>query len=190
MDKHMNEINTIMPQLQSGGINFDDEIKALLILSSLPQSLEGTITMVSSQSRGEKLRFDDVQNLVLGEEMRRKLEGVSMDVARVMKKRGKGRSSSGESQGCGKLKCFHCDKEGRKKWDYPDLKIHEAKGDWLADRDGETNVYEEKFMLYDRTVVAIVEILRKSGSSTQLQGSILLQDRKTLLLTELVTLEK
>ena len=69
MDKHLNEFNNVMTQLQSVGIDFDDEIKALLILSSLPESWERTVTAVSSSSRGEKLRFDDVQDLVLGEEM-------------------------------------------------------------------------------------------------------------------------
>ena len=38
MDKHLNEFNTIMTQLQSVGIDFDDEFKALVILSSLPES--------------------------------------------------------------------------------------------------------------------------------------------------------
>ena len=38
MDKHLNEFNTIMSQLQSVRIDFDDEIKALLILSLLLES--------------------------------------------------------------------------------------------------------------------------------------------------------
>ena len=35
---HLNEFNTITSQLSSMGINFDDEIRALLILCSLPKS--------------------------------------------------------------------------------------------------------------------------------------------------------
>ena len=38
MDKHLNEFNNIMTQLQLVGIDFDDEIKVLLILSSLLES--------------------------------------------------------------------------------------------------------------------------------------------------------
>ena len=35
---HLNEFNTINNQLSSLGINFDEEIRTLLILSSLPES--------------------------------------------------------------------------------------------------------------------------------------------------------
>ena len=35
---HLNEFNTITSQLSSVGINFDEEIRALLILCSLPKS--------------------------------------------------------------------------------------------------------------------------------------------------------
>ena len=35
---HLNEFNTITSQLSSVGVNFDEEIRALLILCSLPES--------------------------------------------------------------------------------------------------------------------------------------------------------
>ena len=35
---HLNEFDTITSQLSSMGINFDEEIRALLILYSLPKS--------------------------------------------------------------------------------------------------------------------------------------------------------
>ena len=35
---HLNEFNTITSQLSSMGVNFDEEIMALLILCSLPES--------------------------------------------------------------------------------------------------------------------------------------------------------
>ena len=54
---------------------------------------------MSSLSRGEKLRFDDVQDLMIGKEMHRKMKDMSMDAALVMKNREKGRGSSGGSQG-------------------------------------------------------------------------------------------
>ena len=97
MDKHLNEFNNIMTQLQLVGIDFDDEIKALLILSSLPESWDGTVIAVSSSARGEKLRYDEVRNLVLGEAMHRKRERVSTDATLVTENRGKGGGSSGGS---------------------------------------------------------------------------------------------
>lgn len=50
---------------------------------------------MSSSSKGKKLRFDDVRDLVLGEEIRRKSECMSMDVALVMENREKDKDSSG-----------------------------------------------------------------------------------------------
>ena len=35
---HLNEFNTVTSQLSSMGVNFDEEIRALLILCSLPES--------------------------------------------------------------------------------------------------------------------------------------------------------
>ena len=35
---HLNEYNTITSQLSSTGVNFDDEVRALLFLCSLPES--------------------------------------------------------------------------------------------------------------------------------------------------------
>ena len=104
------------------GIDFDDEIKALLILSSLPESWDVTITIVSSSARGEKLRFDDVQNLVLGEEMHKKKKSVSTNAILIMENREKGGGSSGGSQSRGMLRCFHCGMEGHNKRDCLDLK--------------------------------------------------------------------
>ena len=38
---HLNEFNIVTSQLSSVGINFDEEIRALLILCSLPESWNG-----------------------------------------------------------------------------------------------------------------------------------------------------
>ncbi|MDF3680992.1 hypothetical protein P3S38_28870 [Enterobacter hormaechei] len=45
---HLNEFNTITSQLSSMGINFDEEIRALLILCSLPESWNGLVMVVSN----------------------------------------------------------------------------------------------------------------------------------------------
>ncbi|KAG2372300.1 Retrovirus-related Pol polyprotein from transposon TNT 1-94 Protease [Vigna angularis] len=69
--QHINELNTITIQLSSVGINFDEEVRALILLSSLPESWNATVTTVSSSSGSNKLKFDDVRDLVLSEEVRR-----------------------------------------------------------------------------------------------------------------------
>ncbi|WVZ05968.1 hypothetical protein V8G54_019314 [Vigna mungo] len=67
--QHINELNTITIQLSSVGINFDEEVRALILLSSLPESWNATVTAVSSSSGSNKLKFDDVRDLVLSEEV-------------------------------------------------------------------------------------------------------------------------
>ncbi|KAE8695714.1 hypothetical protein F3Y22_tig00110694pilonHSYRG00408 [Hibiscus syriacus] len=56
---HLNELNTITTQLSSVEIEFDDEVRALILLSSLPDSWNATVTAVSSSSRNNKLKCDD-----------------------------------------------------------------------------------------------------------------------------------
>lgn len=69
--QHINELNIVTTQLSSVGIEFDDEVRALTLLSSLPDSWSATVTAVSSSSGSTKMKFDDVRNLVLSEEIRR-----------------------------------------------------------------------------------------------------------------------
>ncbi|KAE8686024.1 cytochrome P450 71A9-like [Hibiscus syriacus] len=73
--QHLNELNTITTQLSSVEIEFDDEVRALILLSSLPDSLNATVTAVSSSSGNSKLKFDDVRDLVLSKEIRRRESG-------------------------------------------------------------------------------------------------------------------
>ena len=44
---HLNEFNTITSQLSSVGVNFDEEIRAFLILCSLPESWNVLVITVS-----------------------------------------------------------------------------------------------------------------------------------------------
>lgn len=54
---HINEFNNILSRLTSVNIAFDDEVQALLLLSSLPESWQGTVTAVSSSTGTIKLTF-------------------------------------------------------------------------------------------------------------------------------------
>ena len=49
---YLNEFNTITSQLSSMGVNFDEEIRALLILCSLPESWNGLVMVVSNSISG------------------------------------------------------------------------------------------------------------------------------------------
>ena len=59
-------------QLSSIEIDFDDQIRALIVLASLPNSWE-TMRMIVSNSTGkEKVKYNDIRDLILAEEICRR----------------------------------------------------------------------------------------------------------------------
>ena len=62
---HLNEFNIVTSQLSFVGINFDEEIRALLILCSFPQRWNSLVMVVSNfVSRSNTIKFDDVINVI------------------------------------------------------------------------------------------------------------------------------
>jgi len=136
--QHLNEFNTIMNQLSSVKIDFDDEIRALIVLASLPNSWEAMRMVVSSFAGNSKLKYEDIRDLILSDEIRRRdsseasysgaalnLEtrgrGYGKNFGRGRSRSRKGRTESGfgnqpECWNCGKTDHFkkNC-KEPRKK---------------------------------------------------------------------------
>ena len=70
--KHLNEINTITNQLSSVEIDFDDEIRALIVLASLLNTWEAMRMVVSNSTGKEKAKYNDIRDLILVEEIRRR----------------------------------------------------------------------------------------------------------------------
>ena len=68
----MNEFNTIRNQLSYLENDFNDEINALIVLASLPNSWEAMRLAVSNSTGKEKLKYNDIRDLVLVEEIRRR----------------------------------------------------------------------------------------------------------------------
>ena len=89
---HLNEFNTLTNQLSSVKVNFDDEVRALLILWSLPRSWNSLVMVVSNSVPGSgTLKFDDIVVVILSKEMRRKSMGKTSGNALTMERRGKQR---------------------------------------------------------------------------------------------------
>ena len=98
----------------------DDELQALLLLSSLPDSWETLVVSRSNFTPNGMLQLAIVKDSLLNEETRKK--DMDKDIAHALVTENRGRSKSISSKGRGKsrnrleskgkFKCFYCDKEG------------------------------------------------------------------------------
>ena len=86
---HLNEFNTLTSKLSSVKVNFDDEVRTLLILCSLPKCWNSLVMAVSnSVPSSNTLKFDDFVGVILSEEMRRKNIGETSGNDLTMESRG------------------------------------------------------------------------------------------------------
>jgi hypothetical protein len=70
---HLNEFNMVTNQLIFVKVDFDDEVRALLILCSLPERWNGLVMVViNSVSGSNTLKFNDIVCVIHSEEMQRK----------------------------------------------------------------------------------------------------------------------
>ncbi|GJU52716.1 retrovirus-related pol polyprotein from transposon TNT 1-94 [Tanacetum coccineum] len=124
---HVNEFNSILSRLMSVDIKFDDEVQALLLLSSLPESWSGTVTAVSGSTGSTKLKFDNIRDLILGEDIRRKTSGEYSNSLLSAKDKGRGRKQDrgqkqnrsrskskkrGQSKNRQDITCWNCNQKG------------------------------------------------------------------------------
>ncbi|MCO5549376.1 hypothetical protein L7F22_002847 [Adiantum nelumboides] len=63
----LNEFNSLFSQLTSQGFDFDDELKFIFLLCSLPSSWDIFCTVISNSALSGKLVFNDVTNVLLTE---------------------------------------------------------------------------------------------------------------------------
>ncbi|KAL6345593.1 hypothetical protein AAG906_017323 [Vitis piasezkii] len=70
--QHLNEFNTITNQFLFVEIDFDDKIRALIVLAFLPNSWEAMRMAVRNSTGKEKLKYNDIRDLILAEEIRRR----------------------------------------------------------------------------------------------------------------------
>ena len=67
--EHLNEFNVITSQLASVKIVLDDEIRAILLMCSMPNSWENLIVAISTSTPGRNLKFDNVSSSLMNEEL-------------------------------------------------------------------------------------------------------------------------
>ena len=91
--QHLNEFNTITNQLSSVEIDFDDEIRALIVLASLPNNWEAMRMAISNSTGKEKLKYNDIRDLILAEEIHKKDVGKSLGSGSALNLETKGRGN-------------------------------------------------------------------------------------------------
>ncbi|KAL6530248.1 hypothetical protein OROHE_014601 [Orobanche hederae] len=96
---HINEFNSTISKLGSVDIKFDDEVLALMLLSSLPDSWSGVVTAVSSTSGTTKFTYRGIQDMILSEGVRRQNAVGNSDNLLNMEERGRGSNRGGGRRG-------------------------------------------------------------------------------------------
>ena len=105
--EHLNNFNTILNQFSAVGLNIEDEMLALIFLASLPNSWENMRTVISNSMGNSKLKFQDVHDQIIAEEIRRKDSSEYSNSGSALNTENRGRSSergSGRARGQSKNK--------------------------------------------------------------------------------------
>ncbi|KAD2804618.1 hypothetical protein E3N88_37995 [Mikania micrantha] len=138
---HINNLNSILSRLSSVGFKFDDEMKVVLMLSSLPDSWSGTVTAVTSSVGTTDMTFEGIRDIVLGEDVRRKSTsaGSSSEMLHVGRGRGNNRSSGSRGRSLSKtrknVKCWSCNELGHVKSQCPGTSKQMNAADGVYDDD-------------------------------------------------------
>lgn len=120
--EHLSAFTSVLSQLQDSGLqSFDDKLKAILLLMTLPDTWE---TLVVSLSNSSSLTYDGVRGSILNEEIRRKSSGESGSSAYNARGRSQKRDAGNRTQNRSKSKtkdkdvtCYQCGRKGHKKPD-------------------------------------------------------------------------
>ena len=168
--EHLNEFNIIINQLASIKIALDDEIIAILLMCSMPDSWENLIVAINTSATVGTLKFDDVFSSLMNEELRRKSTTESKggealtitDRGRKIERSNQGHSRSrGKSKSRrGKLTCFHCGKPGHMKKDCRILKReqNEQKSGNANKKSANTNEGETTAVVSDNNVLITISL--------------------------------
>ena len=95
--QHLNEFNTIRNQLSFVEIDFDDEIHALIVLTSLPNSWVAMRMTISKSTGKEKLKYNDIRDLILVEEIRKRDTGETSESGSALNLETRGRGNDRNS---------------------------------------------------------------------------------------------
>lgn len=110
MGSHLSEMQGIMNRLSSMQIVLEDELQALLVLSSLPDNRVKLVESLNNNSGSEKLSVDMVKSSLLNEEAMRMALGSLAIESDVLITNNRGRNRQRRD-----IQCYYCKKMGHKK---------------------------------------------------------------------------
>ena len=167
MADHLNDMQGIVEQLSRMGIKIDNEVLALLVLASLPESWETLKISITNSAPNGVVSMEFIKSGVLNEEMRRRAQVSTSSQSDVLIADSRGRSESrkpnqrsksrGKSNKYANVECHHCKQKGHIKRFCRKLKKEKSKGrkeknDESSD-DENANVVEEFNVMYDDELV-------------------------------------
>ncbi|XP_022152845.1 uncharacterized protein LOC111020469 [Momordica charantia] len=153
---HLNEFDVLINKLVAVDLEFSHEVYAILLLRSLPDSWEPMRAAISNSCEKEKLKFEDVRDAALAEEIRRKDSGIAPTSGSVLNvdrgrnnnrgygNRGKSKNNRSRSRNS-RFECWNCGKIGHLKSNCKAPKKNEG-------NEADANVAEQ---IHDALVIAV-----------------------------------
>ena len=99
VSEHLSDFQDIINKLTTMKVVLDDELQALFLLSSLPDSWETLVVTISNSDPDGVLSLDVIKDSMFNEEIRRKEMGVDNSHALVVENRGRGKSRGPKGRG-------------------------------------------------------------------------------------------
>ncbi|MCO5578288.1 hypothetical protein L7F22_032128 [Adiantum nelumboides] len=125
MSNHLNEFNTTYNQLSAQGVSFDEPVRAMFLLITLPESWDTFRTALSNFAPPDGLTIAYIEGSLLIEETNRKTMDKDKGIALVVRgranfrekggKRNQSQSKSQNAKGKSDIECYHSDKKGHMK---------------------------------------------------------------------------
>ena len=120
--EHLSNFQGLLNELSTMKLVLDDEVYALILLSSLPDSWETLVVSLSNSAPNGVIIVNRVKDNIFNEETRRKELAISYNTeALVIEKQGRSKNrkpssnynhekSRGKSKSRKEIKCFYCGK--------------------------------------------------------------------------------
>jgi hypothetical protein len=163
---HLNDFEGIISQLSAQGMTIDDELKALLLMSTLPPSWETFITTVCNASAAA-VKYSETTSSILSEDARRKtfVQNTASEAYTVQstgdRQQHLGRSfsrganaSRNRSKSRGSVTCNYCKKPGHVKNECRSLKAKNGKPMHKGSRAEEVN-FSSSSSTASRSIVGV-----------------------------------